>query len=145
MTLQCGALCQTKGAKEGEIRLPVSASVVWLNKANERIALMLSLPGVVDLEGFCWEREAYPHLLELSGSLLIPVERSNELAKEYHFSAKQKKGVQEPNEYENEAGEKVKARVESTYLVYGEGWKDEPMGFETEFPIKFEEEAEFKA
>lgn len=73
---------------------------------------MLSLPGVVDLEGFCWEREAYPHLLELSGSLLIPVERSNELAKEYHFSAKQKKGVQEPNEYENEAGEKVKARVE---------------------------------
>jgi hypothetical protein len=55
---------------------------------------------------------------------------------------KQKNGRQEPSEYENEAGEKVKAQLETTASLY---WKNQSLGLEDAFPMNFEEAAEFKA
>jgi hypothetical protein len=142
LTLNCAGSCHTKGAKENEMKLPVSVNLVWLSKAKETVALLLSLPGVVDLEGYCWGRDAFPpHLFELSGSFLVPINVINKLSTAYTLSVKQKKGIQEPDEYENEAGEKVKAQLRAT----NEAFKNQPIAFANEFPLKFEEEAEFKA
>ncbi len=142
LTLHCAAACHTKGAKEKEINLPLSVNLVWLNKVTERVALLLSIPGVVDLEGFCWGRETRPgSLFELSGSFLVPIKVTNTLGTEYTLAIKEKSGIQEPEEYENEAGEEVKAQLKAT----NESFKTLPFAFENEFRIKFEEEAEFKA
>lgn len=145
LTLHCIAGCRTKGAKEKEIKLPLSVNLVWLSKAKESIALLFSIPGTVDLEKYCWGTETsslFP--LELSGSFLVPVAARNELRTEYTLDPSQKKSVQEPDEYENEAGGKVKAQLETTESLSSE-WKNLAMGIEGEIPMKFEEEAEFKA
>jgi hypothetical protein len=144
LTLHCVATCHTKSSKEKEIKLPVSVNLVWLNKAKENIALLLSISGVVDLEGYCWAYtmpSQFP--LELSGSLLVPVGATNELGTEYTLTPKQNESRQEPDEYENETGGKVKAQLETTSGLYPE-WKNRPMGIETRIPMKFEEAAEFK-
>ena len=142
LTLHCFATCHTSGSKEKEIKLPVSVNLVWLNKATERIALLISIPGVVKLEGDCWSGYGAP--FELSGSFLIRVGGTNKLSTEYNLLTEQKKGIQEPDEYENEAGEKVKAQLETTNGAY-KNWTNLPLGIEIGFPMKFEEAAEFKA
>lgn len=145
LTLHCSGSCHTKGAKEKEIKFSVSASLVWLSKSKESIALLLSIPSVVDLEGYCWSKimpSQYP--LELSGSLLIPVRLTNELKTEYRFAAQQKEGRQEFSEYENEAGEKVKAQLETNESTLYPGWKNLSWGWESAFPMDFGEAAEFK-
>jgi|HubBroStandDraft_4_1064222.scaffolds.fasta_scaffold180985_2 hypothetical protein len=145
LTLHCVASCHTKSSKEKEIKLPVSVNLVWLNKATERIALLLSISGVVDLEDYCWGYtmpSQFP--LELSGSLLVPAGATNKLGTEYTLTPKQKESRQEPDEYENEAGGKVKAQLETTSGLYPE-WENRPLGIETRIPMNFEEAAEFKA
>jgi|HubBroStandDraft_4_1064222.scaffolds.fasta_scaffold38028_2 hypothetical protein len=143
LTLHCSGGCHTKGLKEKEMKFPVSVNLVWLSKAKEEAALLLSIPGVADFEGYCWSDtmpSQFP--LEVSGSLLIRVSPTNKLGTEYRFLVKQKNGRQEPSEYENEAGEKVKAQLETTASLY---WKNQSLGLEDAFPMNFEEAAEFKA
>jgi hypothetical protein len=145
LTLHCAASCHTPGSKEGEIRFPVSVNLVWLNKANEEIALLLSIRGAVDLEDYCWAytmSSEFP--LETSGSFLIRVSPKNTLKTEYRFVVKQKGSRQEPSEYENEIGEKVKAQLETTSTLYPE-WKNRSLGLAMAFPMNFGEAAEFKA
>ncbi len=142
LTLHCDANCHTKGLKEKEIKLPVSVNLVWRRKATEKsVALLLSVPGVTDLEGYCWSRELSS--LEVSGSLLLPVKVTNKPSTEYKFALRQNGGFQEAREYENEAGEKEKAQLETTAPGASE-WKNRALGLENEFPLKFEEAAEFK-
>ncbi len=143
LTLHCAGSCHTKGLKEKEMKFSVSVNLVWLNKAKEEAALLLSIPGVADVEDYCWSNpmpSQFP--LEVSGSLLVQVS-TNKLGTEYRFLLKQKSGKQEPSEYENEAGEKVKAQLETTASLYT-NWKNLPLGLQDAFPMTFEEAAEFK-
>src|SRR5580700_6042846 len=93
LTLHCSGGCHTKGLKEKEMKFPVSVNLVWLSKAKEEAALLLSIPGVADFEGYCWSDtmpSQFP--LEVSGSLLIRVSPTNKLGTEYRFLVKQKNG-----------------------------------------------------
>ncbi len=86
LMLHCAGSCHTKGLKEKEMKFSVSVNLVWLSKAKEEAALLLSIPSVADFEGICWSHTT-PSLfpLEVSGSLLIPVSPTNKLGTEYRF------------------------------------------------------------
>ena len=119
LTLHCAGSCHTKGLKEKEMKFSVSVNLVWLNKAKEEAALLLSIPGVADVEDYCWSNpmpSQFP--LEVSGSLLVPVSTKTNWARNIAFCLNRKSGKQEPSEYENEAGEKVKAQLETTASLY---------------------------
>ncbi len=142
LTLHCSGGCHTKGLKEKEMKFSVSVNLVWLKKAKEEAALLLSIPGVADFEGYCWSQITASQLpFEVSGSFLVPVSPTNKLGTGYRFLLKYQNGdIQEPSEYENEAGEKVKAQLETS----SPSWKNRPLGLAAAFPMTFEEAAEFK-
>jgi hypothetical protein len=132
--------CQTVGKREGEITFTTSVTPVWLNKTREEAALLLSIKpetnGGFQIECTDWSQ------MTVSGAFLVRM-AGNKLKTEYAFSALQKHGVQEPDEYENEAGEKVTATLESE----SEGqwhWSKEQSATETGWATIFEEEAELK-
>jgi hypothetical protein len=134
--------CTTAGKREGEITFATSVKPVWIHKATEDVALLISVLPVTK-GGFQFNCGGlWP--ITVSGSFLVRVLPVNELKTTYIFEAKQKHGVQEPPEYENGAGEKVEATLdsESTGL---HTWAKEGSATEAEWKAVFEEEVEFKA
>jgi len=133
--------CQTAGNREGEITFTTSVTPVWLNKAKEEVALLLSLkPGGFQFNCGSPLLQKYT----VSGAILVRVGVVNKLNTTYNFATKQTNGIPELREYENEAGEKVTANLKGEASGV-ENWKNEPMANETAWGTTFEEEAEFKA
>ena len=132
--------CNTAGSRAGEITFTTSVTPVYLNKAEQKVALLLSLkPG-----GLQFECASGLMKVTLSGAFLVHVGTVNKLKTTYNFETKQNEGIQELREYENEAGEKVKINLESEASGY-KAWSKQPSAPETYWETTFEEEAEFKA
>jgi hypothetical protein len=135
-----------KGGKDEEGEAPAGSIYVLLgilvkpSKNGERLILLtIHKPGTLEageLEIVCTGVK-----IKVKGSLLtfnnFPV---GKLSKDYNFVFKQKKGIQEPDEYENEAKEKIKNHLEATV----EGLAFEKAGEEGTDLVLFEEEVQFK-
>jgi hypothetical protein len=127
--------CQSAGSKNaGEIVLPMSIKLVYLNRAKKEAALLYSLPSA----GISMECEG--NAAKLSGAFLVGLGTVNKLSTKYVLTAKGHKWTQEPSEYENEKGEKVKATPKFWFVGESEG--EASLQF-TE-GVVFEEEVEFK-
>jgi hypothetical protein len=77
--------------------------------------------------------------VSLEGEWLIDVQPADRLKTVYELLAQESEGVQEPDEYENEKGEKEKATLEMSE----EGKAFEQTGIEGNEELTFEEEVEF--
>jgi hypothetical protein len=136
-----GEKCKTEGAKEGEVTLPLTGTLVYVNKATHLMAWLYDLPSVgrlIDCFIICFKFRL---------SLLVIVSPENALHRTFTLNAKQTKGVQSPDEEENEKGEKIKVSLEVEGL--NEKTKEvefgkEQAGLEGSLEQEFEEEAEFK-
>ncbi len=132
--------CNTEGAKEGEIRPRVSVTPRWsIGGIGSKVLLLISiLPKGSTIKVICGGLQT----LDLRGSFLVPVPKFKEPSAKWTFAAKQKKGVQEPLEYENETKEKLPNFLETE----GAGTKTfafEKSAEEAEEEVTFEEEVEF--
>jgi hypothetical protein len=134
------ANCKTEGAKgTNEIVTTVSIRPRWqVGGRGIKVGLLISLlgthsPVIINCPG---------QTLHVRGTFIVPVLTFNKPASKYTFTAKQKKGVQEPIEFETAEGEKIKNTLETE----GSGLKTfafEQSGEEAEEEATFEEEVEF--
>jgi len=135
-----------KGGKDEEGEAPAGSIYVLVGllvkKSNETerlILLTIHKPGTLEageLEIVCSGIK-----IKVKGSFLSFTNFAiNKLSKDYTLVFKQKKGIQEPDEYTNEKGEKIKNNLESSI----EGGAFEKAGEETSDIALFEEEVQFK-
>jgi len=125
--------------KAGEIFVLVGLLIKRTNATERLILYTVHTPGTLtagELEIVCSGVK-----IKVRGSFLsFSNYKVNVLKKTIVLVAKQKKGIQEPTEYENEKGEKVKCKgLESST----EGGAFEPAGQEGEETDTLEEEAQF--
>lgn len=136
------ANCKTEGAKgANEIVTRVSIRLRWLlGGIGSKVGLLISLLGANSPVTINCLSGA--QILKVRGTFIVPVKTFKVPALKYTFAAKQKKGVQEPLEYENEAGEKIKNTLE-TEGTKGKVFAFEKSGEEAQEEATFEEEVEF--
>lgn len=131
--------CNTAGRLAGEVVAPFSVSVVWLNKTNEEFALLFSLPKAVNME--CGSPGSK---LSMIGSFLMKVPaRIEEPKTSFAFISKVeelKHYTQNPSEYENEEGKKVKAQLE----IDRNSKAFEPIAMQFEETTTFAKSVEFR-
>lgn len=132
-----GIACNTKGSKSGVIEFEASSKLVYTNEAKKEVGEVLSPTAELTIE--CTALET----LKVKGSLICKITPVNELTLTATLSCKQKKGVQEPTEYEEE-GKKVK-EITETEGKGAKSFKFEQSGLESEDTLTFEEEVEIKA
>jgi hypothetical protein len=128
--------CKTSGAKTGEIITKATSKLVYINEKEKTVGLALAATEST-IECSILQK------LKVRGSVIGVLTPVNTVAEEFTLTFKQKKGVQEPTEYEEE-GKKVKDITETE----GSGiktFKFEPSGLETTDTLKFEEKVEVKA
>lgn len=101
--------CQT-GTTKGEIVLKETSELVDINKSKSEVGIILALPEPLAIECTGISKEK----LKVRGATLCPVTPVGSPSKEFKVTCKEKKGVQEPTEYENEKGEKVKSPITET-------------------------------
>jgi hypothetical protein len=128
-----GKTCKTEG--KPELIVPLSVTLVYLNKAKHSMALLYSTGSGAPF--ICNEQKK-----KLIGSFLtrLPEVASNKLLTKVELSAEGSAGAQSPAEYENEKGEKIHSGLELEYLKE----KFEAVGWSFTESLKFEEEVEFK-
>lgn len=127
--------CQT-GA-EGDIVTELKNELVYINKSKKEVGLDSVLAKELTIK--CGSFET----LKVKGSTICPISPINTKTKTLTLSCKQKKGVQEPTEYENAKGEKVKDITETK----GEGLKTfafEQSGLESTETLTLATEGEIK-
>jgi hypothetical protein len=117
---------------ESEIVAPFSVTLVYLSKAKKELALLYSVPKELAFHCLTAKEQVF-------GSFLVPVV-ANKSSTTYTLVAKASEVGQEPSEYENEAGVKVKALLE----VSEEGKARQPLLTHFEESVTFAEAAEFK-
>jgi len=128
--------CST-GSTEGNIVTELKNELVYINKAKKEVGLdsVLAKELTIKCGGF--------ETLKVKGSTICPISPINSKTKTLTLTCTQKKGVQEPTEYENEKGEKVKDITETK----GEGLKSfafEPSGLQSTETLTLAIEGEIK-
>lgn len=106
--------CRTSGASPGELRTETfSSALVYLSKAKQEVGILLHAYNKVTKKTIfipqflCGGLTGGP----ISGELIAPATPVNTKAAIYKISFKETKGKQEPSEYENELGERLKVRL----------------------------------
>lgn len=132
-----GISCKTSGAKAGEIITKATSKLVYVKKETKETGL--------DLEATESTIECTAlQKLKVRGSVIGVVTPINTVTSELTLTFKETSGKQEPSEYENEEGKKVKDITEAE----GSGlktFKFEPSGLSLTDTLKFEEAVEVKA
>jgi hypothetical protein len=99
----------TQGAGEGDLVMPYTASLVYINKATKEVGLLLKLPAPeVIVRGNEKTLE-----LAIRGSILVPLTPVNTKTSKLGLTFEGTGGNQAVSVYENEKGEKQKAKLES--------------------------------
>jgi hypothetical protein len=112
--------CSTAGAKEGEIKLELEGTPVYVDKA---VGVLLKHKGGGNfVEYTCGSTEK--ETVKVRGSVIGTISFANVTGKQFRLIFSEKQGVQEPSEYIGEKGEKIKAFLEA------EGSGKEVFGFE---------------
>jgi len=127
--------CSTKGAKSGDIETEIDSELVWKSKAKEEVLEKLTLAKEVEIECTSLVK------IKVKGTTLCPVSPVNKKTKTVTLACTQSGGKQNPEEYENEKGEKVKAITESSK----NGGKFEQSGLQSEETLTLSTEGEIKA
>jgi hypothetical protein len=124
-----GVSCKTSGASSGEIVTSAKGTLEWINEKEQEVGLLLET-----------EKKTITCLIikkEVEGSVLgimTPVNKLVTPPETFSLAFKQKKGVQEPSEYEME-GKKVKVKTTTNGVE---------SGLETTDALTFEEAAELR-
>jgi hypothetical protein len=102
------AKCKSKGANPEEITTgPIAAELVYLDQAKREAGVLMNPGG-----GIYMSFECGSELTEARGSFLAPVTPVNTEASAFTATLTGSAGLQTPDEYENLAGEKLKATPE---------------------------------
>jgi hypothetical protein len=134
-----GLKCKSKGAASGEIVLKMNSELVYINKSKKEVGNILTLAEELTIECTVLQK------LKVKGATLCPITPVNTKTKTFTLTCTETKGVQQPTEYENSSGVKVKAPITETK---GEGLKSfafEQSGLEGTDTLTFATESEIKA
>lgn len=128
--------CNTSGAKSGEIITKATSKLVYINEAKKTVGeLLTAAESTIEC--------TFLQSLKVKGSVIGELTPVGVEQEEFTLAFKQKKGVQEPTQYEEE-GKKFSAITETE----GKGiktFKFEPSGLETTDTLKFEEKVKVEA
>ena len=91
---------------------------MWENKAKKKVALRL-FPETGELLA---QFKCGPASVEVRGSVLVNVP-AGKMLEEFSLKYSGKKGIQKPDAYENEKGEKVPAYLETNGPGLTRGWE----------------------
>jgi hypothetical protein len=108
--------CESAGANPKEIRTgPIAAELVYLDQAKREVGILLNPGGDIYMSFKCGGE-----LTEARGPFLSSVTPINEAASSFTATLTESNALQTPDEYENAAGEKLKATPEGNRE--GAGW-----------------------
>lgn len=114
-----GFKCESPGAMPGVIKTnALTGLLVWENKAKKKVALKLSAQTGEVLAQF----KCGPASVEVRGAVLVNVP-TLKMEEKFALKYSAKKGVQKPDVYETESGEKVKAYLETNGAGLTKGWE----------------------
>jgi hypothetical protein len=110
------AKCESKGAAPGEIQTDsIAAELVYLDQAKREVGILLNPEGGIYMSFKCG-----PESTQARGPFLSSVTPINEAATTFTATLTESNALQTPDEYENTAGEKLKATPEGNRE--GAGW-----------------------
>lgn len=110
------AKCESEGAKSEEIATgPIPAELVYLDQAKREAGILLNPGGGIYMTFKCGGEST-----EARGPFLSSVTPISEAASSFTATLTQSNALQTPDEYENAAGEKLKATPEGNRE--GTGW-----------------------
>jgi hypothetical protein len=97
--------CASEGANPKEIRTgPIAAELVYLDQAKREVGILLNPDGGIYMTFECGGEST-----KARGPFLSPVTPVNEAASSFTATLTESNALQTPDEYENAAGEKLKA------------------------------------